>query len=78
MTDERVGRVRFMDQQRVNLDGFAHEDVSLGLVAASGPHDPAPSLVVREGRVVEMDGRRARRVHGGDHRHRRSLGCGDD
>ena len=47
-----------MNQQRVNLDGFAHEDVELGLVAMSSPHDPAPSLEVREGRVVEMDGRR--------------------
>ena len=58
MSDQPVGRVRFMNQQRVNLDGFAHEDVELGLVAMSSPHDPAPSLEVREGRVVEMDGRR--------------------
>ena len=57
MTDERVGRVRFMDQQRVNLDGFAHEDAGLGLVAMASPSDPDPSLVVRDGRVVEMDGR---------------------
>lgn len=48
-----------MDQQRVNLDGFAHEDVDLGLVALHSPHDPAPSLVVRDGVVVEMDGRAA-------------------
>jgi len=46
-----------MDQQRVNLDGFAHEDVGLGLVAMSSPHDPEPTLVVSDGRVVEMDGR---------------------
>ena len=58
MSDQPVGRVRFMNEQRVNLDGFAHEDVELGLVAMSSPHDPAPSLEVREGRVVEMDGRR--------------------
>ena len=58
MSDQPVGRVRFMNQQRVNLDGFAHEDVELGLVAMFSPHDPAPSLEVREGRVVEMDGRR--------------------
>src|ERR671920_214827 len=59
MTDQPVGRIRFMDQQRVNLDGFAHEDVGLGLVAMASPHDPAPSLVIEDGRVVEMDGRRA-------------------
>jgi propanediol dehydratase large subunit len=59
MTDQPVGRIRFMDQQPVNLDGFAHEDVGLGLVAMASPHDPEPSLVLRDGRVAEMDGRRA-------------------
>ena len=59
MTDERVGRIRFMDEQRVNLDGFADEDVGLGLVAMNSPHDPEPSLVVADGAVVEMDGRAA-------------------
>src|SRR4051812_16233619 len=59
MTDQPVGRIRFMDQQRVNLDGFAHEDVGLGLVAMASPFDPEPTLVLRDGRVVEMDGRRA-------------------
>lgn len=48
-----------MDQQRVNLDGFAHEDIGLGLVALHSPHDPEPSLVVTDGIVVEMDGRAA-------------------
>ncbi|HLN06483.1 MAG TPA: propanediol/glycerol family dehydratase large subunit, partial [Acidimicrobiales bacterium] len=51
-----VGRIRFMDAQRVNLDGFALEDVDLGLVALWSPFDPEPSLVVRDGRVVELDG----------------------
>ncbi len=52
-----IGRFRFMDAQRVNLDGFAVEDADLGLIAFASPHDPHPSLVVRDGRVVEMDGR---------------------
>jgi propanediol dehydratase large subunit len=51
-----VGRIRFMDRQRVNLDGFAVEDPELGMVAMGSPHDPAPSLRVRSGRVVELDG----------------------
>jgi propanediol dehydratase large subunit len=45
-----------MDAQAVNLDGFAVEDPSLGLVAFASPSDPAPSLVVSGGRVVELDG----------------------
>jgi len=30
----------------------------LGLIAFDGPNDPAPSLVIEDGRVVELDGRR--------------------
>ena len=51
-----VGRIRFMDRQRVNLDGFAIEDAELGLTALRSPHDPSPSLVVTDGRVTELDG----------------------
>ena len=51
-----VGRIRFMDAQRVNLDGFAVEDVALGLIAMRSPHDPVPGLVITDGRVTEMDG----------------------
>src|SRR5690349_17967453 len=51
-----VGRVRFMDAQRVNLDGFAVEDAELVLVAMRSPNDPPPGLVIRDGRVTEMDG----------------------
>jgi propanediol dehydratase large subunit len=52
----KSGRERFMDAQRVNLDGFAAPDASLGLVAMDAPADPVPSLVVAGGRVTEMDG----------------------
>ena len=45
-----------MDQQRVNLDGFAVEDPGLGLVALRSPGDPAPGLVISAGRVTELDG----------------------
>ena len=50
-----IGRVRFMDEQRVNLDGFAVADAELGLVAFDSPYDPEPSLRVSGGRVVELD-----------------------
>src|SRR5215469_16929908 len=51
-----VGRIRFMDAQRVNLDGFAVEDAALGLIAMRSPHDPVPGLVITDGRITEMDG----------------------
>lgn len=54
-----IGRIRFMDEQRVNLDGFAVPDVDLGLMAFASPHDPIPSLVISEGRVTELDSRPA-------------------
>jgi propanediol dehydratase large subunit len=57
MSDDQVpGRVRFMDAQRVNLDGFAEPNAALGLVAMSSPSDPAPSLGIENGRVTELDG----------------------
>ncbi len=54
-----VGRIRFMDAQRVNLDGFAVENPELGLVALASPYDPKPGLVVEDGVVTEMDGVKA-------------------
>lgn len=51
------GRFRMMDEQRVNLDGFAERDPSLGLVSFGAPGDPEPSLRILDGRVVEMDGK---------------------
>jgi propanediol dehydratase large subunit len=54
---ESIGRFRFMDAQRINLDGFAVPDPALGLVAFDSPGDPAPSLVVIDGVVAEIDSR---------------------
>jgi len=51
MTPQPVGRIRFMDRQRVNLDGFAVENPELGLTALRSPNDPEPSLVVTGGRA---------------------------
>ena len=55
-SNEPIGRFRFMNEQRVNLDGFATPAPELGLVAFNGLNDPAPSLVIDAGRIVEMDG----------------------
>lgn len=57
MAESPIGRFRYMDAQRVNLDGFAVADPELGLVAFNAPSDPIPSLVVRDGQVVELDGK---------------------
>ncbi|MEI8057176.1 MAG: propanediol/glycerol family dehydratase large subunit [Actinomycetes bacterium] len=55
-----IGRFRFMDEQPVNLDGFAIEDMTLGLIAFGSHSDPSPSLVIDDnGVVIELDGRAA-------------------
>ncbi|HEY2693237.1 MAG TPA: propanediol/glycerol family dehydratase large subunit [Streptosporangiaceae bacterium] len=59
MDRQPIGRVRLMDGQPVNLDGFAFENPELGLVSLASPGDPEPSLLVRDGRVVELDSRPA-------------------
>jgi propanediol dehydratase large subunit len=56
-SNEPIGRFRFMNEQRVNLDGFATPAPELGLVAFNGLNDPVPSLAIDAGRIVEMDGR---------------------
>lgn len=54
--DYRLGRIRLLDRQRVNLDGFAEADPELGMISHLSPHDPEPSWVVADdGTVVEMD-----------------------
>ena len=58
MADE-LGRFRVLNSKPVNLDGFSVPDAGLGLVAMSSPHDPAPSLKIRGGEVVELDGKGA-------------------
>ena len=56
---EELGRFRVLDSKPVNLDGFSVADPELGLVAMRSPHDPAPSLTIRGGEVVELDGKGA-------------------
>ncbi|WP_433496389.1 propanediol/glycerol family dehydratase large subunit [Sphaerimonospora sp. CA-214678] len=61
------GRFRMMDAQRVNLDGFSTENPDLGLVAFDSPHDPEPGVLIRDGVVVEMDGRTVAEFDSIDH-----------
>lgn len=41
----------------VNRDSFIHEWPETGLIVFNSPFDPQPSIQVRDGRVVEMDGK---------------------
>jgi propanediol dehydratase large subunit len=56
-----VGSARFesRDRRDLHLEQLVSPLPELGLVAADGPNDPAPELVVEDGLVVRMDGRPA-------------------
>ncbi len=43
-------------ERPVNQDTFVEEAADLGLCVMDSPNDPRPSLVVANGRIVEMDG----------------------
>ncbi|WP_111512576.1 propanediol/glycerol family dehydratase large subunit [Mycobacterium kyogaense] len=62
MADE-LGRFRVLNTKPVNLDGFSVPDPRLGLAAMRSPHDPSPSLTIRDGEVgpyvTELDGKGA-------------------
>ncbi len=54
---QRSKRFEVRARRPVNLDTFVAEDAGLGLVAMDSPNDPAPSLTLVQGQIVEMDGR---------------------
>ncbi|MFK0206436.1 propanediol/glycerol family dehydratase large subunit [Agrobacterium sp. NPDC090283] len=55
-TPNRWKRFDVWDDRPLRLDRFAVEDPENGFSATKSPADPKPSLVVSNGRVVELDG----------------------
>jgi propanediol dehydratase large subunit len=57
--DREAGSLRsaYYATRPISRDNLVPEDPALGLVAFSSPFDPAPSLVIEDGRIVELDGR---------------------
>jgi propanediol dehydratase large subunit len=53
----RSRRTEILEERPVNLDGFVEEWPEKGLVAMESDFDPAPSVRVEDGRIVELDGR---------------------
>jgi propanediol dehydratase large subunit len=53
----RSRRTEVLENRPVNLDGFVQEWPEKGLVAMESDFDPAPSVRVEDGRIVELDGR---------------------
>src|SRR3954471_20364077 len=59
MNEQRSERFVSREQRELRRELLISPYPELGLVAMDGPNDPEPSLVVADGQVVEMDGRRA-------------------
>ncbi|MCL2352536.1 MAG: propanediol/glycerol family dehydratase large subunit [Firmicutes bacterium] len=51
-------RFEILRNRPVNKDGFIREWPELGFCAMRSPYDPAPSLTIENGKIVEMDGKR--------------------
>ena len=49
-------RFAALAERPINQDSFVHEWPEVGLIVTDSPFDPAPSLRIEDGRVVEMDG----------------------
>ena len=54
----RSKRFESREERELRREVLVSPYPELGLVAMDGPNDPEPSLVVEDGRVVEIDGRR--------------------
>ena len=52
----RSKRFAALAERPINKDSFVHEWPEVGLIVTDSPFDPAPSLRIEGGRVVEMDG----------------------
>jgi propanediol dehydratase large subunit len=50
-------RFEILAKRPVNQDGFVKEWPEVGLIAVGSPNDPLPSIKVKNGEIVEMDGK---------------------
>jgi propanediol dehydratase large subunit len=55
---KRSKRFEVLDKRPVNQDSFINEWPEKGFTAMSSPYDPISSLIICEGRIGEMDGKR--------------------
>lgn len=59
MTQTGSKRFEKLRQRDINKEVFVSEMPELGLIVMNSPTDPKPSIEVRDGKIVEMDGRPA-------------------
>lgn len=49
-------RFEVLNNRAVNKDGYINEWIEKGFVAMTSPNDPKPSVKIRDGKIIEMDG----------------------
>lgn len=54
---KRQRRMEVLDNRPVNKDGFINEWPEMGFIAMSSPYDPKPSLTIKDGVIVSLDGK---------------------
>ena len=54
----RSKRFEVLSERAVNKDGFIGEWKEEGLIAMDSPLDPKPSLLIEDGKIVELDGKK--------------------
>jgi len=52
----RSKRFAALAERPINQDSFVHEWPEVGLIVTDSPLDPAPSLRIEDGRVIDLDG----------------------
>lgn len=55
---KRSKRIETLDRRPVNLDGYIDEWPEMGFAAMKSPYDPAGSVRVQDGKIVELDGKK--------------------
>ena len=53
----RWRRFQEWDERPLRLDRFAADNPEAGFAVFSSPYDPKPGVVLKDGRVVSMDGK---------------------
>jgi len=54
---KRSKRFEVLANRPVNQDGFVTEWPEVGLIAMNSPFDPKPSIKLKDGKIIELDGK---------------------
>ncbi|MGL5761209.1 MAG: propanediol/glycerol family dehydratase large subunit, partial [Cetobacterium sp.] len=54
----RSKRFEVLSERAVNKDGFIGEWKEEGLIAMDSPLDPKSSLAIKDGKIIELDGKK--------------------